>query len=273
MDVVLVSNGTLLDGEAIERALAAKVAAISVSIDGLKSTHDATRRFLHGMDSAFDAAVAGIKLARAHLPVSVITQVNTTNIGELSALGHLLGELGVSRWQLQLAIPTPKVAALREPYVIAPEAIEQVTEFIVAAARDPRIPRIHTSDTIGYATPAEAILRQKASGPGLWLGCAAGIRAVALKYDGTVRGCSLLPSDFTAGDLHEESLATIWNDRARFAYSTEFHRSNLSGGCKACRHGSICRAGCTTMAYFATGTTGDNPYCLRRVREHNACDS
>ncbi|HEY5955857.1 MAG TPA: SPASM domain-containing protein, partial [Polyangiaceae bacterium] len=80
-----------------------------------------------------------------------------------------------------------------------------------------------------------------------------------------------LPNDFSAGDLHDESLSTIWNDRARFAYSTEFDRCNLSGGCQSCRHGSICRAGCTTMAYFATGTTGDNPYCLRRVREQNTC--
>jgi radical SAM protein with 4Fe4S-binding SPASM domain len=267
IDVAIVTNGTLLDAEAIERAVAARVAAIAISLDGLRATHDATRRFARGTGSAFDAAVAGLELARAHFPVTVITQVNCTNLGELWELGNLLGELSVSRWQLQLAIPTPRVASLRIPYVIAPRDLEQLTEFIVAAARDPKIPMIHTSDTIGYATPAESILRRKATGPGLWLGCAAGIRAVAIKYDGTVRGCSLMPSDFSAGDLHDESLSAIWNDRTRFAYSTEFERTSLSGGCKSCRFGSICRAGCTTMAYFATGTIGDNPYCLRRVRE------
>jgi radical SAM protein with 4Fe4S-binding SPASM domain len=271
IDVAIITNGTLLDAEAIDRAVRARVAAIAISVDGLRATHDATRRFAHGTGSAFDAAVAGIELARAYFPVTVITQVNRTNLGELRELGRMLGELSVSRWQIQLAIPTPRVASLRIPYVIAPGDLERLTEFIVAAARDPLIPLIHTSDTIGYATQAESILRRKATGPGLWLGCAAGIRAVAIKFDGTVRGCSLLPSDFSAGDLHDEPLSTIWQDRARFAYSTEFERSNLSGACKSCRFGSICRAGCTTMAYFATGTIGDNPYCLRRVREQKAC--
>lgn len=267
MDVALVTNGTLMDEEAVERAVVARVGVVSVSIDGLRNVHNATRRFVDQKGSAFDAAIAGLERARKHLPVSVITQVNRNNLHELHDLGLVLGELGVSRWQLQLAIPIPKLVARATPYCITPEELEVLTEFIVAAASDPRIPLIHTSDTIGYATPTEAVLRRKASGPGLWLGCVAGIRSVAIKYDGTVRGCSLLPSDFTAGDLHEESLTTLWNDASRFAFTTAFDRSQLCGSCSNCRHGTICRAGCTTMAYFATGTIGDNPYCLRRVRE------
>lgn len=267
MDVILITNGTLLDAEAVERAHSARVSAIAVSIDGLRATHDATRRFAVQSGSAFDAAIAGVGAARKRFPVSVITQVNRTNIAELPAMGRLLGELGVSRWQLQLAIPNAKLAARPVPYTIAPEELEHLTQFIVQAANDPAVPRIHTGDNIGYATPAEPVLRRKATGPGLWIGCVAGIRALAIKYDGKVRGCSLLPADFDAGDLHDESLSTIWNDAERFSYSTAFRRSHLSGGCRSCQFGGICRAGCTTMAYYSTGTTGDNPYCLHRVQE------
>lgn len=273
IDVVLVTNGTLLDAATVQQATRSGVRTISVSIDGLKPTHDATRRFVRGTESAFEAAVAGIRCASGRVPVSVITQVNRTNLGELGSLGRFLGELGVSRWQLQLAIPIPKLASLAVPYTLLPGDLESLTAFILKAAEEPGIPMIHTSDTIGYATPAEAVLRRKASGPGIWLGCVAGIRSVAIKFDGTVRGCSLLPSDFDAGNLHEESLATIWNDSSRFAYSTQFDSSHLCGECKRCRYGSICRAGCTTMAYHVTGTTGDNPYCLRRVREHSPCNT
>jgi radical SAM protein with 4Fe4S-binding SPASM domain len=270
IEVALVTNGTLLDEAAIERALAAEIHTIGISIDGLRSTHDATRRFVSGAGSAFDAAVAGVRRARSRFVVNAITQVNRTNLHELPEIGRMLGELGVARWQIQLAIPTPHLANLTRPYLIAPAELEFLTDFILAATEDPRIPRIHTSDTIGYATPAEARLRHKASGPGVWLGCSAGIRVVAIKYDGTVRGCSLLPSEFTAGDLHGESLASIWGDRSRFAYSTAFDAEQLCGGCRRCRVGPICRAGCTTMAYYCTGTTGDNPYCLRRVLEQGS---
>jgi radical SAM protein with 4Fe4S-binding SPASM domain len=266
IDVALVTNGTLLDEEAVERAVQARIRAIAVSIDGLRETHDATRRYVAVSGSTFDAAVMGIRRARQRLPVSVITQVNRTNLHELPDIGRMLGQLGVSHWQLQLAIPTRRVVDQRSDYVIAPADLEQLTAFIVAASRDPEIPMIHTSDNIGYATGAEVILRRKASGPGVWLGCIAGIRSVAIKYDGTVRGCSLLPREFDAGNLHESTLTEIWNDRHAFAYSAEFERSHLHGACARCQYGMICRAGCTTMAYFAGGTTGNNPYCLHRVR-------
>jgi len=264
--VALVTNGTLLDAEAVDRAVGVGVGAIAISIDGLKTTHDSTRQFIAGSSSAFDAAIAAIRRAARLLPVSVITQVNRTNLGELNDIGKLLGTLGVTRWQLQLAIPTRRLVQQAEDYVIAPAQLEQLTRFIVAASTNPAIPMIHCSDNIGYATSAEAILRRKASGPGIWLGCVAGIRAVAIKYDGTVRGCSLLPAEFDAGNLHESSLVDLWNNRQAFAYSTEFKHAHLQGKCASCHYGMICRAGCTTMAYFASGTSGNNPYCLHSVR-------
>jgi radical SAM protein with 4Fe4S-binding SPASM domain len=272
MKVAIVTNGTLLDEAVASRAEQAGVSRISVSIDGLRDTHDATRRYRVGQASAFDAAVRGIAVARRVLPISVITQVNRTNLAELPAIGKMLGELSVSRWQLQLAIPTPRVLARPSAYALAPTDLETLTAFIVAASADPSMPRIHTSDNIGYSTNAEVVLRQKATGPGLWLGCLAGIRVVAIKYDGAVLGCSLLPEEFHAGSLHDETLTTIWGDASRFAYSARFSPSHLKGNCKTCEFGQLCRAGCTTMAYFATGTTGENPYCLHRVREKLPCD-
>jgi len=81
-----------------------------------------------------------------------------------------------------------------------------------------------------------------------------------------VRGCSIMPPEFDAGDLHDESIATIWNDAERFAYSTRFDAAKLAGPCGRCRVGPLCRAGCTTMAYWTTGSIYTNPFCLHRAR-------
>jgi radical SAM protein with 4Fe4S-binding SPASM domain len=75
-----------------------------------------------------------------------------------------------------------------------------------------------------------------------------------------------MPPEFDAGDLHDESLTTIWNDAERFAYSTRFDAGKLAGPCARCRVGPLCRAGCTTMAYWTTGSIYTNPFCLHRVR-------
>ena len=274
MHLALVTNGTLLDDEAVARAADAGVGKVGISIDGLASTHDSIRHYWVRRGSPFAAAIRAIRRAARNLQVSVITQVNRYNLAELPRLGRLLGALGIESWQLQLAIPVGRGGFRTESgpgssseCTIQPDDLQTLVAFIVASSSDPQIPPIHTSDTIGYATAEELALRSKGQDrPGLWLGCVAGIRSVAIKYDGTVRGCSLMPQDFDAGSLHEESLCTIWNDSRRFAYSTEFDRSHLSGACARCQFGIICRAGCTTMAYFASGTTGNNPYCLRRVR-------
>ena len=142
--------------------------------------------------------------------------------------------------------------------------------FIACAVREGTPPAILTSDTIGYYTDREPLLRKRVDGQGLWIGCLAGLRSIAFTYDGKVRGCSMLPPEFDAGDLHDEDLGAIWADEERFAFTTRFDPANLTGACARCRYGPLCRAGCPSMAWWVTGTVHENPYCLHRLRE--ACE-
>ncbi len=272
MRSTLVTNGTLLDGEALDQALASGVGLIAISIDGLRTTHDATRLrpTPRPGPTPWDQAVAAIRLAVPRVPVKVITQVNRHNLRELPDVRSLLRDLGVSGWQLQLAVPVGRLLDHPDPYVIVPRDLEELTAFIADAAADGLTPRIDSGDNIGYYTEREAAVRCRASGQGMWLGCMAGVRCVAITCQGRVRGCSALPADFDAGDLHHESIEEVWNDAGRFAYSTRFDPGLLEGGCSGCDHGALCRAGCTTMAYWTTGTIHANPYCLLEVRR-GAC--
>ncbi|MBW2262279.1 MAG: radical SAM protein [Deltaproteobacteria bacterium] len=262
MQIALITNGTLLTDEVLDRALDSGVGLVAVSIDGLREVHDATRLRPVPGPSPFQEAVAGIERAVPRARTRVITQVNRTNLHQLADMRELIAGLGVESWQLQLAVPTGRVLELAEPYVIHPADLDELTSFIVDAVQDGGPPHIDTGDTIGYYTDREPSLRKRSSGQGMWLGCQAGIRSVAITYDGMVRGCSAMPADFDAGDLHEESLEAIWNDAERFAYSTRFDPRKLTGDCASCRFAALCRAGCTTMAFWVTGTIYENPYCL-----------
>ena len=77
----------------------------------------------------------------------------------------------------------------------------------------------------------------------------------------------MFPDEFDAGDLHREDFETIWRDPVRFGCPERLDPARLAGACASCRLGPVCRAGCSTMAWWTTGTVYDNPYCLRRVRE------
>jgi radical SAM protein with 4Fe4S-binding SPASM domain len=262
MRIALITNGTLLTDEALDRALEAGVGLVAVSIDGLREVHDATRLRPGPGPSPFEQAMAGLERAAGRVRTRVITQINRTNLHQLPDLRRLVADLGVETWQLQLAVPTGRVLEMDRPYVLHPRDLDALTSFIVDAVEDGGPPAIDTGDTIGYYTDREPSLRKRSSGQGVWLGCQAGIRVVAITYDGAVRGCSALPADFDAGDLHTESLEDIWKDEERFAYSTRFDPARLTGDCADCRFGALCRAGCTTMAFWVTGTIYENPYCL-----------
>lgn len=264
--ISLVTNGTLLDQSRLDQVVAAGVGSLGVSLDGLQYTHDSIRRRPGPGPSPWRETVAALERALPRIETIVITVVNRRNLAELPALREFLAGLGVRRWQIQLAVPVGRVLELAQPFVIAPAELETLTAFIVDARVGGKPPRIDASDNIGYFTERELGLRGSPEAPSLWTGCQAGIRSVAITYDGRVRGCSIMPPEFDAGDLHDESIATIWNDAERFAYSTRFDAGRLAGPCGRCRVGPLCRAGCTTMAYWTTGSIYSNPFCLHRVR-------
>ena len=262
--VAIISNGTLLDEYRMGRAIEVGVAAVGLSLDGMQATHDRIRLRPGKGPSPWKEAVAAIERSLPRLETVVIPAVCRQNLAELPVLRDFLESLGVKRWQIQLVIPMGR--ALGPAQVIATSDLEALTAFLVKARADGKAPRIDASDTIGYYTERELGFRGAPDAPALWTGCQAGIQAVAITYDGRVRGCSLLPPEFDAGDLHDESLTTIWQDAERFAYSTRFDASKLAGACGRCRVGPLCRAGCTTMAYWTTGTIYSNPFCLHRMR-------
>jgi radical SAM protein with 4Fe4S-binding SPASM domain len=262
----LITNGTLLDSDTLERAIDAGVVAFGISLDGRQATHDGIRVRPGPGPSPWRQTVAAIERASARAETVVITAVNRRNLAELPALrDHLIG-MGVRRWQVQLVVPMGRALESPVPLVIAPGDLEFLTAFLAEARAHHQTLAIDVTDTIGYFTERETRLRGSPDAPGFWTGCQAGIRAVAITYDGRVRGCSLLPPEFDAGDLHDEPMSTIWNDPDRFTYSTRFAAANLTGPCGQCRVGPLCRAGCTTMAYWTTGSIYSNPFCLHRVR-------
>jgi radical SAM protein with 4Fe4S-binding SPASM domain len=268
--VALITNGLLLDQDTIARALDVGVGALGISIDGLQATHDGMRLRPSPGPSPWRQTVLALERALPSFETVVITQVNQRSLPELPELHGLLSSLGVRRWQLQLTVPVGRVRDLQEPFVIAPSDLEELVGFIARTHHSGRLPRIDVSDSIGYYTEHELGLR----GSGLqalpWLGCQAGIRLIAITYDGRVRGCSALPPEFDAGDVHDESIEEIWRDVDRFAYATRFDANKVCGGCASCRVAPLCRAGCTTMAYWSSGTIYDNPYCLLKVRQCKA---
>jgi len=268
VQVSLVSNGSLLDAEAIETARRAGVGSFAVSLDGLEKTHDRIRLRPHPGSSQHAQVLSALdRLAETGIPRAAITHVNRWNFGELEAIHALLAEHRVQVWQVQLGSPLGRQRQIGVPYMIAPEQLPELAARLVALIRAGKPPRLSIVDCIGYYTEAEPVLRSaRSNAPALWTGCYAGLLHVGIDSNGDVKGCSSMPREFVAGNVRQRPFQEIWDDESRFAYNTAWEEEKLTGFCATCPYRRVCRAGCTSLAYSVTGSIYENPFCLHRVR-------
>jgi len=269
VSVTVITNGLLVDDSTVAELVASGVSGVSVSLDGERAVHDAIRLPAEATDeSRYDAAICAIeRLVASPLQVAVITQVHRRNLDDLGKMHERLAGLGVDAWQVQLCMPLGRLLRFRSEYLLKPTQLPVLEEQLAAFIDDGRV-AIVVADNIGYYGPLEPKLRGSHRGrSSFWAGCLAGCRVVAICANGDVKGCPSHPRPFVVGNVRETPFAELWADGSRFAYNTEWDETLLEGTCARCPYRSVCRAGCTTMAYSVTGTIYDNPFCIQRSQE------
>lgn len=268
LKVSLISNGLIIDGPKARRIKDAGICRVALSLDGLASTHNYIRQHpdsFHRVRRAFDA------LKEQDLPVNFVTHINRLNLPELGAMEEFISGLGADVWRLQLGSPVGRMESHPE-LLVQPEDLPEIADFIVAAKNRGRV-TISVGDNIGYFSPHEAALRHTPNRQGwdFWCGCAAGCLNIGIESQGDVKGCLSLQSErFVEGNVRNQSLREIWQKKGSFSYNRDFQPENLHGYCYGCEFGEICRGGCVFMAYGATGSPHNNPYCLHRVMKKGA---
>ena len=267
--VRLFISGWDFDHRTLQAARDAGVSQFSISLDGLQPIHDRIRPVTDNPGaSSFAAALQALTIIRrAEMPIRVVTQVNRLNVDHLAAVYHLLAELKIARWQLQLCQMTGRARRHGEELMCEPRDLEQVLRILSVASQERKI-RAPMHCTVGYMIDEEPRLRPHGRhDPLMWLGCVAARQTLAINAVGGVKGCTALPDEFVTASLKDRDLADLWNDDGCFPYARRWSADLLAGLCAACMDSKICRAGCPAVAYAATGSIGANPYCLKLVRQ------
>lgn len=265
MRCTITSGGRGFTVDRALRARKAKVSSVSISVDGLRETHDRQR----GLDGSFEAALASMKALRdAGVEVSANTQVNRLSFPELDALLDLWISLGVTGWQMQLTVPMGRAAEhpdwLLQPYELL-EVYPKLAELALRG-RDHGV-LFWPANNIGYFGPYETILRGRGVHEDrVWSGCVAGKHALGLESNGAVKGCPSLPSaEYTGGNLRERSIREIWDHSSELRFTRDRKASDLWGYCKDCYYADVCHAGCNWTSHVILGRRGNNPYCHHRA--------
>lgn len=267
MQCTMVTAGRGMTPERARAAADAGLQGASVSLDGREATHDRLR----GRAGAYADAMRALDALRAAgVLVSGNTQVNRASLAELPDVLETLAGAGAHAWLIQLTFATGRAAddpeLLLQPYEIIdlyellPRLVARCGELGVA---------FHPADNIGYFGPHEALIR---GGRGHFDSCGAGLSAIGVEADGTIKGCaSLATAAWSGGTVRDHALVDLWERSAALRYCRDRTVDELWGFCRTCYYAEVCRGGCTSASFFVFGRPGNNPYCHHRALELARC--
>lgn len=278
LPMALATNGTLVTWEIARQVAEAGFRRVSISLDGPDAeTHDAFRR----VPGAFDRAVDGfIRLKELGVSMQVNTTVTVHNRSRLEEIRELVRKLGADAWHLFLLVPVGCGLEIAQSAQLASEEYEAVLSWIddiaqsetmevratcaphaqrirlqrqALAERDSSFVKRDASETEGRGTLHEV----RVTGPQVRRGCLAGTGICFISHRGEVFPCGYLP--VKAGDIRQQSFATIWETASVFADLRDPNR--LTGKCGICDYRLVC-GGCRARAYGQTGNyLGEEPFC------------
>jgi radical SAM protein with 4Fe4S-binding SPASM domain len=265
MECTMTSGGRGLDAERCRAAAAAGLQSVSISLDGVRATHDRLR----GVSGSFDAALAALRALRAAgVRVAVNTQINRLSMPELPEVLEAVIAAGGHSWQLQLTVAMGRAAdepdVLLQPYDLL--ALFPLLDCLKTRCDEARV-RLWPGNNLGYFGPYEGRLRGTLP-RGHLASCGAGRVTLGIEADGSIKGCPSLPSaDWTAGNIRDASLADLWERGLPMRYTRDRTVKDLWGFCASCYYADTCRAGCTWTSSVLFGRPGNNPYCHHRALE------
>lgn len=263
----ITTGGRNFNADRVQRAVDAGVRSISVSIDGLRESHDAQR----GSPGSWEAAVdAARRINDTSIRLATNTQINRLSLPELVGLSDLLRELGSRAWQVQLTVPMGR-GADRPGLPIQPYQLLELFPLLVWIKENKLTPNgisLFPGNNIGYFGPYEDLLRYGGKQGAHWAGCSAGKWCIGIEADGKIKACPSLPSDdWTGGYLQNEPLHEVVTNAPELIHLKNRTRDDLWGYCKGCYYADVCKGGCTWTAQCIMGKPGNNPYCIHRALE------
>lgn len=262
--VNIITNGFLMGDEQIGEIRYAGLANVGISVDGIRENHDRIRNMAGSFDRVLEAFD---RLRREDIEFGVVTSLMEMNYADLEAMYELFLSQGVELWQLQIVTGMGNVAD-KQSILLRPERIPSLIQFIKDKQGKNGM-YVYAGDDIGYFNENEEFIRNSPRGKAQWQGCQAGLRVVGITSNGDVKGCeSLYSDDFIEGNLRKQSLSAIWHGEGNFSYNRNFDIDMLTGECKDCDKGTICRGGCRGSCFFTSGSKYENPYCCYPGKAH-----
>ncbi len=247
------TNGMLIDEEAVKKMVETNMYSVSVSIDGLKETHEKFRK----VPGSFDKILKGIELmheSNAIPVVQVTTCVNKKNIHELEEMHKLMKEIGIKNWRIITVDPIGR-AKDNDELLLSPEQYKQVFNFML----EKRIEDPEMTIMYGCGHYWGNVLNTMLIGT--FYTCFTGYWVASILSNGDIFGCpdiERLP-ELIEGNIRKDKFSDVWENG--FKRYRKIDRT-CNETCAACPDWKIC----TGDAFHTWDFKNNKPnFCAREL--------
>ncbi len=232
-DIAFITNLTILNEEIIEFSKQHRI-SYGVSLDGVATMHDTTRKFRSGSGSFGIVDHNLRRLIDAGVAVSVNTVVSNFNLAGLPDLTRYLIDLNIP-FRYSVVRGEAIDAELLEKYLsMSHEIMAQAIEQGWAFSKKYQFCDLKPSE-LGFQT------------------CASGFSGGAIYTGGSFKYCHV---HFGKDDGHAQTIFDESIDLVEMIDRSGHHEDNKSEDCKKCRYRSVCTSGCPVYR-----KDGKDPQC------------
>ena len=226
----ITSNGILIDEKLVEKLVKSKMSTISISIDGLKETHESFRK----VPGAWEKIIKGIKLMLKEPSiqcVQVTTVANKKNMHELEELYKIVQELGVKYWRVVNCDPIGR-AKNNDEILLDPKGYRDLFKFIYEKRNEGKIVVDYgCSHYLGLNTEKE--LRSH------YFFCMTGLYVGSILSNGDIFVCPNVERrpELIQGNINTDSFVEVWENKFK---EFRHERRTSCKECLSCSHWKYC---------------------------------
>lgn len=217
----MVTNGFGLNRQRYEKLLDAGLRSLTISLDGMRASHD----WFRGTTGSFDRALKAIELAARtdNIIFDVASCTHRRNFAELSKMREILVNSGVKRWRLFTVFPKGRAMG-NDDLKLSDRQFIELMEFIVETKRQGALQANYGCE--GFLGAYEGAAREN-----LFM-CLAGISVGSVLIDGSISACPSLRADYVQGNIYRDDFWDVWNNRFQ---KMRDRRWTKTGKCASCK--------------------------------------
>lgn len=237
--ISLTTNGFLTgkDPALLDRLVASGIGLFTISVDGLRESHDSQR----GIPGSFDLVVKTLERLRdVHPDVQVVVNTCATpyNWRDIPGVYALMQELKVKTWHLG---PVSPVGRARDPLThLTNEQLRDLLEWMAEKNKPAHVAATGVHLSWFCDGWVGSMFEGRVREAGMFF-CGAGTRIASVLYDGKAATCLEVSRAIgVQGDLRKERLKDVWERRYEW-FRGEREAKFRKGPCVSCDEWDWCQ--------------------------------